>query len=315
MLKEKRWYRKVDAVLFPPSSFPHNQTQPPQLDILAKSHPYSHYGKTNQSLPTLYENEESNDIYPDVSSTIITSNYTTTASSLLSSSYSLGSSSSSSSSDDDEEKLKTTAVKKPLSVTDFLTNNTSSVTIHQIPTYDHPNYHDKKELSASLKRLLLPHRTYYEIEWPVAHPGCPEKSTSTTWIQLDEQTSKGIERVKKLGFTDLEVPLSKQLTEYIYSLTQQQYEQAEEEREAADEMIMESIHNANGSKRNNNQKNILIDILFDYQTGKSKTTTHTGTTMIDSDNTEKIRLLRLRRVHWWSKDYFMAQSTSLPLSI
>ncbi|KAI8880349.1 hypothetical protein K501DRAFT_286940 [Backusella circina FSU 941] len=97
------------------------------------------------------------------------------------------------------------------------------------------------ERSFQLKRLFKPHKVYYELEH------------RDSWLQIDEHTSKGIERIRKLGFSNLDVRLDQSLSHYF----------------SCDEVLIEI--------------NYLPFISKDIDT-----------------------LLRLRRVHWWSKNYHLS---------
>lgn len=96
--------------------------------------------------------------------------------------------------------------------------------------------------------------------------------TTKTWLQLDDQTSSGIERVRKLGFADLDVRLDDQLTRYINSLT--------------------------GSSENDS---IVVQVLFDHNI-------HGDGNPDATLNGKQVRLLRLRRVYWWSVSYNLART-------
>ncbi|KAI9478753.1 MAG: hypothetical protein EXX96DRAFT_609211 [Benjaminiella poitrasii] len=181
--------------------------------------------------------------------------------------------------------------EKLLSMKDFSSVNSSAACIHQIPIYDHPNKHDKQVLSSAVKRWLLPHKTMYELEWTIPNPSLP-KQNNKVWLQLDEQTSSGIERVRRLGFADLDVRLDDSLTNYIKSTF------------------------GDATKPDN----ILIQVLFDNQIKREGIANTRKDSLLDDESRnshfqkgedKEICLLRLRRVHWWTKSYNMAR-TCLP---
>ncbi|KAL9538101.1 hypothetical protein MBANPS3_011199 [Mucor bainieri] len=142
--------------------------------------------------------------------------------------------------------------------------------IRKRPIYDHPNHHDTREIASSIRRCVLPFKVHYELEWPMLHY-TSNAVNKKIWLQLDDQTSSGIERVRKLGFTDLDVRLDDQLTHYINSLT--------------------------GSK----DDSVVIQILFDNNF-YDENSQHAPL------NGKQSRLLRLRRVHWWSISYNLART-------
>lgn len=166
----------------------------------------------------------------------------------------------------------------PLSVHDITFNkDTLSAHTHQKPLYNHPNHHDKREISSALKRCMLPFKIHYELEWPIPNYSISSPSnTKKTWLQLDDQTSNGIERVRKLGFTDLDVRLDDSLTLYINSMI--------------------------GGEKDRLQ-DVVIQILFDHKDHGNP---------LKEGAKKQARLLRLRRVHWWSTSYNLAR-TFLPI--
>lgn len=122
---------------------------------------------------------------------------------------------------------------------------------------------------------MLPFKVYYELEWPIPNHHSDSTITTTTWLQLDDPTSNGIERVRKLGFADLDVRLDDPLTRYINSLTGKE------------------------------DRNVVIQVLFDHS--------HYSEDTQDATLAGKqVRLLRLRRVYWWSISYNLAR-TFLPI--
>lgn len=129
-------------------------------------------------------------------------------------------------------------------------------------------------MSVVLKRALLPHKTYYELEWSI--PNYDNATTSKVWLQLDEQTSRGIDRVRRLGFNDLDVRLDDKLTEYMIN----------------------SVNNTN--------ENIMIEILF--SSGNYHDYRKDSVLQPSASDQRKIHLVRLRRVHWWVKDYNLARA-------
>lgn len=154
--------------------------------------------------------------------------------------------------------------------------STLSDKIHRKPMYDHPNHHDTREIAASIRRCILPFQVHYELEWPMPNYHTSSNAlTKNTWLQLDDQTSSGIERVRKLGFADLDVRLDDQLTRYINALT--------------------------GSKKDNS---VVIQVLFDHNIPDDD---HRDTSL---NGSQVQRLLRLRRVHWWSISYNLARTSS-----
>ncbi|KAK4515925.1 uncharacterized protein ATC70_010883 [Mucor velutinosus] len=164
----------------------------------------------------------------------------------------------------------------PLSVQDVTFDKTAlSHKIHQKPIYDRPNHHDTKEIASSIRRCMLPFKPHYELEWPLPNHHTSSALTKRTWLQLDDQTSSGIERVRKLGFADLDVRLDDQLTCYINSLT--------------------------GSEIDS----VVIQVLFDH-------TIHGDDSQDATLNGKQGRLLRLRRIYWWSVSYNLAR-TCLPI--
>ncbi|CAO0795521.1 unnamed protein product [Mucor circinelloides] len=164
----------------------------------------------------------------------------------------------------------------PLTVQDVaLSKTTLSDHIHQKPIYDHPNHHDTREIASAIKRCMLPFKVYYELEWPIPNHHSDSTITTTTWLQLDDPTSNGIERVRKLGFADLDVRLDDPLTRYINSLTGKE------------------------------DRNVVIQVLFDH----SHYSEDTQDATLDG---KQVRLLRLRRVYWWSISYNLAR-TFLPI--
>lgn len=161
----------------------------------------------------------------------------------------------------------------PLSEQDVLVDKTSlSSKIDRKPVCDHPNHHDTREIASSIRRCILPFKVYYELEWPMPNHYTSSALTTKTWLQLDDQTSSGIERVRKLGFADLDVRLDDQLTRYINSLT--------------------------GSSENDS---IVVQVLFDHNI-------HGDGNPDATLNGKQVRLLRLRRVYWWSVSYNLART-------
>lgn len=143
---------------------------------------------------------------------------------------------------------------------------------YRTPILDYPQK-DKKKMSAVLKRALLPHKTYYELEWAI--PNYDNATTSKVWLQLDEQTSRGIDRVRRLGFNDLDVRLDDKLTEYMIN----------------------SVHTS---------ENIMIEILF--SSGNYHDYRKDSVLQPSASDQRKTHLVRLRRVHWWVKDYNLARA-------
>ncbi|CEP17931.1 hypothetical protein [Parasitella parasitica] len=141
----------------------------------------------------------------------------------------------------------------------------------QNPAHHHTNNHGKKEIKSALKRCMLPFKIHYELEWPISTQGT-QAAEKSCWLQLDTHTSNGIERVRKLGYTDLDVRLDDNLTRYINSTI------------------------AGGE----NNDNMIIQVLFDPN----------GPTDSPTDDRQE-QLLRLRRVYWWSTSYNIAR-TFLP---
>lgn len=164
----------------------------------------------------------------------------------------------------------------PLSVHDITFNkNTLLEHIHHKPICDQHNHKDKRELSSALKRYMLPFKIHYELEWPIANYSISSPfNVKKPWLQLDDQTSNGIERVRKLGFTDLDVRLDDDLILYINSMI----------------------------GRKEKLQDVVIQILFDHKD---------HITSLEDDK-KQARLLRLRRVHWWSTSYNLAR-TFLPI--
>ncbi|KAI8994670.1 hypothetical protein BDB01DRAFT_773637 [Pilobolus umbonatus] len=117
---------------------------------------------------------------------------------------------------------------------------------------------DRKELKSALKRLLQPNRTYYELEWQNNNE--KRSNQHKSWVQLDEVTSAGIERVRRLGFQNVDITLNSSLIDKPVS------------------------------------NNSLIEISFNCNLQKK---------IIIPDS--QTQLVRLRRVHWWSKDYSLAK--------
>ncbi|KAG2233504.1 hypothetical protein INT48_003375 [Thamnidium elegans] len=143
---------------------------------------------------------------------------------------------------------------------------------YRTPIIDYPQ-RDKKKMSAVLKRALLPHKTYYELEWAI--PNYDNATTSKVWLQLDEQTSRGIDRVRRLGFNDLDVRLDDKLTEYMINSV-------------------------------NTKENIMIEILF--SSGNYHDYRKDSVLQSSASDQRKTHLVRLRRVHWWVKDYNLARA-------
>lgn len=72
----------------------------------------------------------------------------------------------------------------------------------------------KKAFCSALKRLLQPYKTFYEVEQTL--PNYANATTSKVCcLQLDRQTSSGIERVRRLGFSNLDVRLDDKATKHI----------------------------------------------------------------------------------------------------
>ncbi|KAI8644044.1 hypothetical protein BD408DRAFT_413977 [Parasitella parasitica] len=156
----------------------------------------------------------------------------------------------------------------PLSMQHLLSEGTD-----QNPIHHHTKHHDKREVKAALKRCMLPFKIHYELEWPISTHGT-QTAQKSCWLQLDTHTSNGIERVRKLGFTDLDVRLDDGLTRYINSTV-------------------------DGGEENDN---VIIQVLFDPNGPAASPT---------DDTTRQEQLLRLRRVYWWSTSYNIAR-TFLP---
>ncbi|GAN06041.1 hypothetical protein MAM1_0109d05518 [Mucor ambiguus] len=164
----------------------------------------------------------------------------------------------------------------PLYVRDVIfDHSTQSDKVCQKPVYDHPNHHDTRKMASSIRRCILPFKVHYELEWPMPNHHTSSTLSKHTWLQLDHQTSSGIERVRKLGFADLDVRLDDQLTGYINSLA--------------------------GSE----DDSVVIQVFFDHNI-------HGDGSQGAPSNGKQIRLLRLRRVHWWSISYNLAR-TCLPI--
>ncbi|CAO3639682.1 unnamed protein product [Mucor hiemalis] len=140
----------------------------------------------------------------------------------------------------------------------------------------------KRVIAATFKRSFLPFKTYYEIEWPF------DKS-SMIWLQLDKQICMGIERVRRLGFTNLDVCLDEGLTKYIsdFKLIDRRVES-----------ILIEILFIGGSYNNYYNKSRKDSVLRTSLNDKME---------VETTATTNVRLLRLRRVHWWTKNYNLAR--------
>lgn len=149
--------------------------------------------------------------------------------------------------------------------------------------YRNPRY-KKIYITAILKRSLLPFKTYYELEWPC------DKS-SVIWLQLDKQICMGIERVRRLGFTNLDVCLDDGLTKYIndFKLIDIRVESI-----LIEVLFIGNSYNIYCSDAK--KDSVLQSSFHDKMEAKSTTSTNTN-----------VRLLRLRRVHWWTKNYNLAR--------
>lgn len=142
----------------------------------------------------------------------------------------------------------------------------------------------KRYITSIIKRSLLPFKTYYELEWPF------DKS-SVIWLQLDKQICMGIERVRQLGFTNLDVCLDDSLTKYIndFRLIDTRVES----------ILIEVLfigNSCNSYCSDAKKDSVLQPSLRDKIEVESLTPINTN-----------VRLLRLRRVHWWTKNYNLAR--------
>jgi hypothetical protein len=138
-----------------------------------------------------------------------------------------------------------------------------------------PDHNHLQQVYSTLKRLLQPYKTYYELEW--TFPNYVNTTKSKIWLQLDKQTSNGIERVRRLGFTNLDVRLDDTVTGYINKL-----------------VLVDSKIDS-----------IMIEILF----GSGNYHDYSKDRVLQPNNEDKkVYLLRLRRIHWWGKDYNLARA-------
>ncbi|KAI7903834.1 uncharacterized protein BX663DRAFT_550910 [Cokeromyces recurvatus] len=181
--------------------------------------------------------------------------------------------------------------EEPLSLKDFSNANSSSACIRQIPIYDHPNKHDKRVISSAIKRWLLPHKSIYELEWSIPNPSLP-KDNNKVWLQLDREISNNIEYVRRLGLENINVRLDDNLTDYIKSTTFGDL--AEMENISIQVFFNNQIRKEEDEKRR-----------YSLFSNKQQSSQHKR--IQDKD----ICLLRIRRVHWWTKSYNIAL-THLP---